>query len=82
MSLENKDGEWKLNTNLYKVLPEITLGTVSTETLGMAFEPEQFFENPDGSPIIFNTDYFGNHRNIHPYPGPFESPKDADKKLN
>ena len=82
LSLEEKDGEWKLNTNLYELLPEITVGTISTETLGMAFEPEESFENPDGSPITFNEDYFGNHRSLHPCVGPFENPDDAGKKLN
>ena len=31
---------------------------ISTETLGMAFEPEQKYENPDGTPIVFRYDYF------------------------
>ncbi len=74
ISMEEKDGAWTLETNLYDVLPEITVGTISTETLGMAFEPEQMFENPDGSPIVFNDDYFGNHREINPKVGPFEAP--------
>lgn len=82
ISLEEKDGEWYLNTNLYDVLPEITIGTIRTETLGMAFEPEQMFENPDGSPITFNIDYFGNHRAIHPLVGPFENRNDIRQKLN
>ena len=72
IELEETDGEWKLKTNLYDVLPEITVGTISTETLGMAFEPEQMFENPDGTPIVFNTDYFGKHRKINPVVGPIE----------
>ena len=82
LSLEEKDGEWKLNTNLYEILPEITVGTISTETLGMAFEPEEYYENPDGSPITFSEDYFGNHRSLHPCVGPFENPEDAGKKLS
>lgn len=82
ISLEEKDGEWKLKTNLYEVLPEICSATISTETLGMAFEPEQLFENPDGTPIVFNTDYFGNHRAINPKVGPFECAEDAARKLN
>jgi hypothetical protein len=45
----------------------------STEMLGEAFEPEQEFENPDGSPISFDQDYFGKHRSVNPTPGPFEN---------
>lgn len=82
LSLEEKDGEWKLITNLYDVIPDTTVSMISTETLGMAFEPEQLFENPDGTPIVFNTDYFGNHRKITPAVGPFEKKEDAAGKLN
>ena len=82
IAMEEKDGEWKLKTNLYEVLPEIQSATISTAMLGMAFEPEQLFENPDGTPIIFNTDYFGNHRSVNPTAGPFERAEDAAKKLN
>lgn len=45
---------------------------ISTMVLGEAFEPEELFENPDGSPITFNEDYWGKHRKIYPVSGPFE----------
>ncbi len=60
-----------LETDLFEKLPEMETPTVSTALLGMAFEPEQSFENPDGSPIVFDTDYFGGHRSVSPLPGPF-----------
>lgn len=44
---------------------------ITTESLGLAFEPEQAFERPDGTPITFGRDYFGDHRIIPPVPGPF-----------
>ena len=31
---------------------------INTEVLGKAFEPEEFFENPDATPITFDADYF------------------------
>jgi len=38
----------------------------------MAFEPEEKYENPDGSPITFDTDYFGKKRAASGVlPGPF-----------
>ena len=40
--------------------------------LGQAFEPEEKYENPDGTPICFNTDYFGAERNSSPCAGPVE----------
>ena len=44
---------------------------INTEVLGKAFEPEQYFENPDGTPIQFDSDYFGDHRGTEVIPGPF-----------
>ena len=44
---------------------------IDTETLGKAFEPQQGYENPDGTPITFNEDYFGNKRSLKIIPGPF-----------
>ena len=72
-SLEEKKGAVTFSTNVYDLIKDITADTISTQTLGFAFEPEQKFENPDGSPIVFNDDFSGNHRACHPKPGPFES---------
>ncbi|MCR4908794.1 MAG: right-handed parallel beta-helix repeat-containing protein [Lachnospiraceae bacterium] len=76
LSLSEEDGKVSLKTNLYEFLPECTARTVSTEVLGKAFEPEQCFENPDGSGIVFNEDYFGAHRGINPMYGPVENPEE------
>ena len=54
---------------------------INTEVLGNAFEPEQSFENADGTPIWFDEDYFGNHRGVAPVPGPFADAEDAEKML-
>ncbi len=62
----------RVETNLYQVMPQSTAAFISTQTLGMAFEPEEKFENPDGSPIAFDTDYLGRHRAVNPTPGPLE----------
>ena len=53
-------------------MPENDTEMISTMVLGEAFEPEELFENPDGSPITFNEDYLGKHRRISPVSGPFE----------
>jgi alpha-N-arabinofuranosidase len=38
--------------------------------------PDQAYENPDGSPLRIDTDYFGKMRNDKkPTPGPFENPE-------
>ena len=67
-----EDGRYQLHTNLYEYLPRSMTRMVSSEILGDAFEPEQRFENRDGTPILFDTDYFGRKRGIHPLCGPFE----------
>lgn len=64
--LEEEKGKYRLRTNLYEFLPEFEAPFVSTEILGEAFEPEQKFESPDGTPIVFKYDYFGKARSIMP----------------
>ena len=54
---------------------------INTDVLGMAFEPEQKFENPDETPIQFDRDYFGNHRGAGIIPGPFACVEDSKKAL-
>ena len=71
LSLEEKDGSWILRTNLGRFLSAHGARMVDTDRLGMAFEPEQRFENPDGTPIRFDTDYFGNPVPDAPTVGPF-----------
>ncbi|QTE71383.1 right-handed parallel beta-helix repeat-containing protein [Clostridiales bacterium FE2011] len=81
IALEEKDGKYSLKTNVYSKLKDFADGIICTETLGKAFEPEQRFENPDGSDIVFDKDYFGNHRGTKTIPGPFASAEDAEKVL-
>ncbi len=71
-SLTEANGKWTFKTNVYEIMPEIKDAMICTETLGMAFEPEMKYENPDGSPITVNVDYFDNGRGVNPMPGPFE----------
>jgi len=55
---------------------------VTTKLLGKAAIPGQPFENPDGSPLTIDTDYFGRKRNkANPSAGPFENPGDGEVKL-
>ena len=45
---------------------------VTTQMLGTTLVSECIFDQPDGSPFIINTDYFGDVRNPSPKAGPFE----------
>jgi hypothetical protein len=69
--VECENGEYRLETNVYDLMEGFTGRMINTEILGKAFEPEQYFENPDGTPIQFDYDYFGNHRGFRVIPGPF-----------
>ena len=80
LSLTCDDGAPRLETDLYAYL-QTQCKTVSTETLGMAFEPEQRFETPDGEEIVFNQDYFGDHRSVAPVCGPFEGKEQSGRPL-
>ena len=55
---------------------------VTTELLGKAKISGMAFENPDGSPLKIDTDYFGNKRNAsNPFPGPFAMPEGGKLRL-
>lgn len=79
--LVEENGRYKIDTNLYEFMPEMDTEFISTEMLGKAFEPEQKFENPDGTPIRIEEDYFGERRAQHPTPGPFENAVDLSRYL-
>ncbi len=81
IGLEEENGQWRLKTNVYDFLRQTKCVMISTETLGMAFEPEEKFENPDGTPIVFRQDYFGGPHRPYPLAGPFASREAAEKPL-
>ncbi|MGA2175469.1 MAG: right-handed parallel beta-helix repeat-containing protein [Verrucomicrobiota bacterium] len=61
---------------------ERTRKTVTTKLLGRAVIPKAAYEQPDGTRIRINTDYFGRKRNeSNPTPGPFENPGRGDLKI-
>lgn len=71
LRVEEKEGKPVLKTNLFQYLKGLQGQKVSTETLGMAFEPEQRFETPEGKSIQFKKDFFGRRRGETYPPGPF-----------
>ena len=76
------EGGWTLSTNLYQYISGAgqseeasqeagsAVRLIDSDVLGIAFEPEQRFEAPDGETIIFDSDFFGQKRNETPIPGP------------
>ncbi len=71
VSLEEGEGGYFLKTNLHEYMPEMKNRVITTEILGMAFEPEQKFENPDGTPIVMDKDYFEQAWGANAGAGPF-----------
>ena len=71
VELIEKDGHWYVKTNVYDALKTFRDGIITSDILGCAFEPEQRFENTDGSEIVFDRDYNGAHRGLKALPGPF-----------
>ena len=81
VELVEKEGKYQLKTNLYDYLKDFRDGIITSDILGCAFEPEQRFENPDGTEIIFDRDYFGSHRGLDTLPGPFADAEEAANML-
>lgn len=71
ISLEEVDGKYVFKSNILDFLGDFKVSMISSDTLGRAFEPDERYENPDGSDIVFDTDYLGNHRSMDVIPGPF-----------
>ena len=79
----NLDPQWKIAQQPGRVTLEFDAGDawmnpkaapVNTSMLGKAAIPNLPFENPDGAPIVIDTDYFGGKRDgANPVPGPFAS---------
>lgn len=72
-----------LHLELGAELKQAATALVSTEMLGRAKIPDQRYENPDGSALVVNMDYFGGLRNrTKPLPGPFEIADTGRLKMN
>ncbi len=79
--LIEKDGEYSIDSNVYKFINDFKNGIINSDILGEAFEPEERFENPDGSDIVFDSDYLGDHRGAYTIPGPFAAAEGVQKKI-
>jgi alpha-L-arabinofuranosidase len=77
------DGDrWVLQLTLDQAALEPKTTLVTTELLGKAKIPGLRYENPDGSPLKIDSDYFGKSRNAAaPTAGPFEKPGTGPLKL-
>jgi len=70
--LEEKADGIYLYINASAEFASINGKIISSSDLGEAMVPEAVFDNPDGTPILFNTDYFSEIREENKNaPGPF-----------
>jgi len=81
VELVEKNGHCTVKTNMFDFMKDFTAGIVTSDILGKAFQPEQRFENPDGSAITFDSDYFGDHRGLCAVPGPFVGKESLKKAV-
>ena len=84
IGFEEQAGKITLRTNLYDFIPaskDFACALIKTDDIAPAFEPEQKYENPDGSPITFDTDFLGKKRGPSPIAGAFADGKDAATPL-
>lgn len=71
VKLTENNGSYELECPGLKDILKDTDSIITSDVLGYAFEPEERFENPDGTEIVFDRDYFGNDRGLSTIPGPF-----------
>ncbi|MGQ1784612.1 NosD domain-containing protein [Saccharicrinis sp. GN24d3] len=82
ISISQEDDAYYLNITIDESLESVETKVVNTELLGYAFQSETPFENPDGSPVTIDTDYFGNARNTDsPLVGPLQNLKVGKNKI-
>ena len=67
---------------LDEAMQKTATALVTTALLGQARISQLPYEQPDGTPLKVDTDYFGQPRNAaQPMPGPFEKPGHDELKL-
>jgi hypothetical protein len=72
IAFEWENGTALLHLKVDECIRAVDTAVVSTETLGCAFQSEAPYESADGSPLVIDSDYFGNARSGgKPLPGPF-----------
>lgn len=75
LKLEKKSDGWYLTLRAGKSWRQAANSKlVTTDLLGKAKVSGCAYENPDGSPLKIDSDYFGKKRDAkNPFPGPFET---------
>ena len=81
-TIVEKDGNVYLSVNLGQPLSNAPTVLVTTDLLGKSKIAGAGYENPDGSPLKVDADYFGNKRSdAHPGAGPFETVRGGELRV-
>jgi hypothetical protein len=79
--VESRDSVY-LNLTLNQAYYKNKVDLITTESLGKAKVPKALFENPDGTPMRTDKDYFGNLRTSgNDLAGPFTGLKEGNLKI-
>lgn len=82
ISLSQEDDGYYLNITVDGSFNAVKTQMVNTTLLGTAFQSETPYENPDGSPVTIDSDYFGKIRNSNtPNVGPLQNLKVGENKI-
>ena len=69
--IKEQNGEWILTVQIPEAIANAACEPVTTERLGTPRITEEPYENPDGTPLNFTTDFFGKRRVESVVAGPF-----------
>lgn len=72
LRLVEKDGHFWLENDLEQYSSDLRAEPVTAGALGRAFQPDQPFEDRDGTPVQLNRDLLGEARGALPRVGPLE----------
>ncbi len=72
VKLSEAGGHFELHLSLGPELKEAATRLITTKVLGRARVAGLAYENPNGSKLRVDKDFFGRKRKKHPLPGPFE----------
>ena len=72
LTIAEEEGHFWLCTNLGGMVNGLLADRVTTTELGKAFEPDQAYENRDGSPVLVDSDFSDCPRAEKTTVGPFE----------
>lgn len=75
VSIKEEDGGVYLEIDVEQKMLEMEKNLYGTESLGAPRITEALYENPDGTPLVLDIDYYGNARENKIYVGPFANLK-------